>query len=83
MFAEINLNGSHIVAIVVCVLIFLPAIIATFRFGKLRGNKISLIKGDAIPEWLKISEDDFREKIKSIVREELQKESNSMKAKDL
>jgi hypothetical protein len=83
MLSEINLNGDQIVAITVCVLIFLPAIISSLWIGKSRENKISAANKNAIPDWLKISENDFREKVKSIVQEELKKESDLMKAKDL
>jgi cbb3-type cytochrome oxidase subunit 3 len=78
MFAEIDLESGEtfVLAIVIFTLIFLSGIIFAFRsrIGKSKEN---------IPQWLNISEDDFREKVKIIVQEELKKESDFMKAKDL
>lgn len=78
MLAEIDLNSSQtfVLVIVIFTLIFLSGIIFAFRsrIGKSKEN---------IPQWLNISEKDFKEKVKTIVQEELKNESDSMKAKDL
>ncbi len=69
-----NLSGGDIVAIAVCAFVFLPMIIGAVKIGKHKKN---------IPNWLKISEEDFNQKIKSLVQEELKKERDLMKAQDL
>ena len=74
MLAEINLRGEHIVAIAVFAFVFLPMIIAAVKIGKHKKNT---------PEWLNVSEEEFKKKVKSIVQEELKKERDLMNAKDL
>jgi hypothetical protein len=81
MLAEIDLNSDRTFVIAVMIfklisLICLSGIIFAFLF------RIVKSKGN-IPQWLNISEEDFKEKVKAIVQEELKNESDSMKAKDL